>query len=401
VIDTPGILDHPLDQRNTIEMQAITALAHLNAAILFLLDISETCGYTIQQQIDLFNSIKPLFQAKPLVIVLTKIDLKKFNEVDSASKKAVENLAKEANAYLIQMSNISGDGINDVKSKACDILLDYRLTQKSKDPKKEQGILNRLHITEPKKRDNIDRPAIIPESVVRGDKKTGKSVKELQEEFGGAGVFYIPVEEHYMLENDEWRYDNFPEIYNGSNVLDFYDADIERKLKALEDEEDELLKMEAAEDQLMEDSDNSDGITFDDLKKSLKEVRSKKALKKMEHRLKITKSVRPKNAKLSEIVEKMEAKGIEVNKETLKTRSKSRKTIAELEKAADERAKKVLEDSDSDGEVVDNASMASDEQKERGRKRRRNKSVDSDDYMDVDEQRGKPKSSGKRSMTPA
>lgn len=49
VIDTPGILDHPLDERNTIEMQAITALAHLNAAILFLLDISETCGYTIDQ----------------------------------------------------------------------------------------------------------------------------------------------------------------------------------------------------------------------------------------------------------------------------------------------------------------------------------------------------------------
>ena len=47
VIDTPGVLDHPLDQRNTIEMQAVTALAHLNAAILFMLDISESCGYTI------------------------------------------------------------------------------------------------------------------------------------------------------------------------------------------------------------------------------------------------------------------------------------------------------------------------------------------------------------------
>ena len=56
-------------------MQAVTALAHLNAAILFMLDISESCGYTIPQQIDLFNSIKPLFQAKPLVIVLSKIDL--------------------------------------------------------------------------------------------------------------------------------------------------------------------------------------------------------------------------------------------------------------------------------------------------------------------------------------
>lgn len=208
-----------------------------------------------------------------MVIVLTKIDLKKFSDVSKSDKNAIEKLAKEANAYLIQMSNATGDGINDVKSKACDILLDYRLTQKSKDPKKEQSILNRLHIAEPKQRDGVQRPPIIPESVIRGDKKTDKTIRELQEEFGGAGVFYIPVEEHYMLEKDEWRYDNFPELYNGSNVLDFYDPDIERKLNALEAEEDELLKMEAAEDALMDDSDNSDGVTFADLKQSLKEVR--------------------------------------------------------------------------------------------------------------------------------
>ena len=51
VIDTPGILDHPLEDRNTIEMQAITALAHLRAAVLYFMDISELCGNTVEQQV--------------------------------------------------------------------------------------------------------------------------------------------------------------------------------------------------------------------------------------------------------------------------------------------------------------------------------------------------------------
>ena len=51
VIDTPGILDHSLEERNTIEMQAITALAHLRAAVLFVMDVSEQCGHTIEEQV--------------------------------------------------------------------------------------------------------------------------------------------------------------------------------------------------------------------------------------------------------------------------------------------------------------------------------------------------------------
>jgi nucleolar GTP-binding protein len=278
VIDTPGVLDHPLDQRNTIEMQAITALAHLNAAILFMLDISESCGYTIPQQIELFNSIKPLFQAKPLVICLTKIDIQKFEELDAKERGMIEALAKQANAYLIQMSNITKQGIENVKTKACDILLDHRLTQKAKDPKKAEAILNRLHIAEPKKRDNYERPENIPNTVRLGVKKQGPTIVELQEEFGGAGNFDIPIEEHYMLEKEEWRYDKFPEFFEGQNVLDFYDPDIVQKLNALEKEEAEILKAEGMQDDIMEDEEG--GVTLGELKASLKEVRNKKALAK-------------------------------------------------------------------------------------------------------------------------
>jgi nucleolar GTP-binding protein len=36
-------------------MQAITALAHLRAAILYVMDLSETCGYTLEEQVYSFN----------------------------------------------------------------------------------------------------------------------------------------------------------------------------------------------------------------------------------------------------------------------------------------------------------------------------------------------------------
>jgi len=49
----------------------------------------------------LFTSIKPLFQNKPLVIVLSKIDICKFEEVEASSRTAIETLAKSSNAYLI------------------------------------------------------------------------------------------------------------------------------------------------------------------------------------------------------------------------------------------------------------------------------------------------------------
>jgi nucleolar GTP-binding protein len=44
-------LDHPLEERNTIEMQAITALAHLRAAVLYFIDVSQQCGFSLTEQV--------------------------------------------------------------------------------------------------------------------------------------------------------------------------------------------------------------------------------------------------------------------------------------------------------------------------------------------------------------
>lgn len=98
-------------------MQSITALAHLKACILYFIDISQSCGYTIDQQISLFNNIKPLFVNKPVLIVFTKIDLIKFPDLPQEDQKKLLKLVELESVSSVEMSNKSGEGINGVKTQ--------------------------------------------------------------------------------------------------------------------------------------------------------------------------------------------------------------------------------------------------------------------------------------------
>lgn len=89
-------------------------------------------GYSIEDQLKLFNSIKPLFKNKPLVLVLNKIDIQPYENLNDSERNMIEATAKSNNTYLIKMSNTTGQGVSDVKSQACEILLEYRLSKKQK-----------------------------------------------------------------------------------------------------------------------------------------------------------------------------------------------------------------------------------------------------------------------------
>ncbi len=87
IMDSPGILDRPLSERNNIEMQAILALRLISDLIIFIFDPTPACGYNIQSQINLFNEIKRDF------IKNRNIQIKVvFNKMDLASKEEIEYL---------------------------------------------------------------------------------------------------------------------------------------------------------------------------------------------------------------------------------------------------------------------------------------------------------------------
>ena len=73
LVDTPGLLDRPAEERSSIESQAVSALTHLADAVVVLLDASGGCGYPIEDQLELLADIEAQFDA-PIVVVCNKAD---------------------------------------------------------------------------------------------------------------------------------------------------------------------------------------------------------------------------------------------------------------------------------------------------------------------------------------
>lgn len=74
IIDTPGLLDRPIRDMNQIELNAMVALEHLADVILYIFDASETSGYPLESQYNLFKEISRIFKL-PIICIFNKIDL--------------------------------------------------------------------------------------------------------------------------------------------------------------------------------------------------------------------------------------------------------------------------------------------------------------------------------------
>ncbi|MDP2436950.1 MAG: NOG1 family protein [archaeon] len=347
VIDTPGLLDHPLEARNTIEMQVITALTHLRAVIIFIFDISGQCDYSIAQQINLFNSIRPLFANKPIVFALNKIDFRPFETLAPEDKEIISKTAFEVKATVRTMSTFTEAGLSDVKTTACDQLLELRVEQRFKS-KRVVDLASKLTIVKPVARDSVDRSPYVPDAVraCSKDAPEGDSL-QLQNALRALGVVppgppssnmgtvreYVPGQDgevgmvpsgkrhtmlrgmlphladvsmpvhvgnwvqqpyqegedpskysidwrkDYDLEDPSQRFDSIPELYNGENVMDYVDPQIDLLLAELEAEED--ARIEALENALDSEEDEQYELTPDE-KDLLRRIRRKKILQRKE-----------------------------------------------------------------------------------------------------------------------
>ena len=105
IVDTPGLLDRPPEERNAVESQAVSALTHLADAVLFVVDASGACGFPLGDQLELRDAVARQFDV-PVLMVCNKADRSREVEADlymsvteEENVEGVLNAAFEAVGY--------------------------------------------------------------------------------------------------------------------------------------------------------------------------------------------------------------------------------------------------------------------------------------------------------------
>jgi DNA polymerase II large subunit len=88
VVDTPGILDRPLEERNPIELRALAAIENLSHVLVFLIDPSESCGTSVDEQEALLVDVRSRYPEAEVLVVETKADLLRRDEPGRMSTSA-------------------------------------------------------------------------------------------------------------------------------------------------------------------------------------------------------------------------------------------------------------------------------------------------------------------------
>ncbi|MFQ6012437.1 MAG: NOG1 family protein [Thermoplasmata archaeon] len=100
VLDTPGLLDRPVSERNEVERKALVALRHLADLIVFLLDPTGTCGYPLADQEALLADLRSAFPETPFLEVENKADVGSGTgtrrHISALTGRGLEGLLREA-----------------------------------------------------------------------------------------------------------------------------------------------------------------------------------------------------------------------------------------------------------------------------------------------------------------
>mmetsp|Transcript_25842 Transcript_25842/g.101973 ORF Transcript_25842/g.101973 Transcript_25842/m.101973 type:complete len:312 (-) Transcript_25842:652-1587(-) len=119
MMDTPGLLKRQLSERNDIEKLAIASLQHLQSVIVYVVDLTEDCGMSVEDQLELRRDMREQFlkPAQPWIDVLSKNDLK------ASYKKADLYFKDVRNPTLVSV--LEETGLKSLKATFTDELVRF------------------------------------------------------------------------------------------------------------------------------------------------------------------------------------------------------------------------------------------------------------------------------------
>lgn len=109
IIDTPGILDRPIEKRNKMEQQAILALKNIESTIIYLFDYTLEAHLPIESQEKLFEEISSTFE-KPVMRVQSKSDISEAKEdisISPVTGAGMDNLVNAMMKHLVAVGSES------------------------------------------------------------------------------------------------------------------------------------------------------------------------------------------------------------------------------------------------------------------------------------------------------
>ena len=113
-------------------------------------------------------------------------------------------ITSASDVQMVQTSCYSEEGVMDVRNAACDALLAHRVEAKLKGTR-INSVANKIHVAQPKPRDDVVRGPHIPESVLarkkydKNDPERIRLERDIEAEEGGPGVYRAPQYKNYPV----------------------------------------------------------------------------------------------------------------------------------------------------------------------------------------------------------
>ena len=118
----------------------------------------------------------------------------RLDDLPAETRVLVQEIIDQEGVQCVQVSCYSEEGVMDLKNKACDALLAHRVDTKLQGSK-INSVINRIHVAQPKARDDVVRAPFIPDAV-KERKKYDKNdpdrrplLRDIELDEGGAGVY--------------------------------------------------------------------------------------------------------------------------------------------------------------------------------------------------------------------